>query len=454
MTAVLAPLEELPTTTTALLRATLHAQQGLLERSTARLLSASIPDSLWMVRQASLRLQFFIARTSEQVLFFFARRELPEVRPLSVSLQVTVQAVPPPIPTGNATDSLRVSSHPTHLLTVPSCVVSQPSPEDFAQHAPPGTTAEDGILFRIGSDQRSYLAIRHPERELKAQICLHQDGQPATMLTGFPVTPFLDLAQSIRRALTEDHDAERALPIHLPHDPAALSDVHVSLFWLIEGFRLMEDCATEESHSPSSPLSQLAVRYEPSFYQAELALRVNQQGYFVSDPQADAVSLGLRVCVQRERGALLARLTLLPPDFLCQGLLRDAFLQALQQSVPMPLRKQLGLADDDAWSAFLDRARQQAVVFRVDRSRSADVNVVILSAASRTPREANRQIILRCLAEVDAKANPPTVKLADISLRYDSLQRSLQTLDDETARYFLRLASALKSWLRALHASH
>lgn len=76
MTAVLAPLEELPTTTTALVRATLHAQQGLLERSTARLLSATLSDSVWMVRKASLQLHFFIARSAEQVLFlFFLRAE-------------------------------------------------------------------------------------------------------------------------------------------------------------------------------------------------------------------------------------------------------------------------------------------------------------------------------------------------------------------------------------------
>lgn len=454
MTAVLAPLEELPTTTTALVRATLHAQQGLLERSTARLLSATLSDSVWMVRKASLQLHFFIARSAEQVLFFFARRALPEVRPLSVQLAVTVEAAPQPTPTVISEATQRLSAPPIHLLTVPSCLVAQPSAQDFAQHAPPGTTAEDGILFRMGTDQRSYLGIRHPARGLSAQLCYHQEGHPATMLRGFPVAPFLDLAQSIRCALLEPDDASQALPIQLPHDPGALSDVHVSLFWLIEGFRLMEAGLMESSHAQASPFQQLAVRYEPSVYQAELALRLNQQGFFVSDPAVDAVSLGLRVCVLRERGSLLVRLTLVPPDFLVHGLLRDSFLQALKPSTPLLIRKQLGFLDDDAWSAFLDSAQDRAVIFRVERTRSADVNVVILSTASSRTEGSSRQIIVRCLAQVDAQASPPSVKLSDVALRYDSAQGTSQTLDDETARYFVRLASAFQIWLRVLNQSN
>lgn len=452
MTAVLAPLEELPTTTTALVRATLHAQQGLLERSTARLLSATLSDSVWMVRKASLQLHFFIARSAEQVLFFFARTALPEVRPLSVQLAVTVEAAPHPTPAVVSEAAQRLSALPIHLLTVASCLVAQPSAQDFAQHAPPGTTAEDGILFRMGTDQRSYLGIRHPARGLSAQLCYHQEGQPATMLRGFPVAPFLELAQSIRCALLEPDDASQALPIQLPHDPGALSDVHVSLFWLIEGFRLMEAGLMQTAQA--SPFQQLAVRYEPSVYQAELALRLNQQGFFVSDPAVDAVSLGLRVCVLRERGSLLVRLSLLPPDFLVHGLLRDSFLQALKQSTPLPVRKQLGFLDDDAWSALIDSAQERAVIFRVERTRLADVNVVILSTASSRTEGSSRQIIVRCLAQVDAQASPPSVKLSDVALRYDSAQGTSQNLDDETARYFVRLASAFQIWLRVLNQSN
>jgi hypothetical protein len=447
MTAVLAPLESLPTATTALLRATLHAQQGLLERSTARLLSLKAPDSVWMVRQSSLSLRFFIARSAAQVLFFFARRDLPEVRPLSAQLDVTVQAVPAPIPTEHAAQP--DPDQPIHLLTVPSFLMVKPSAADFAQHAPPSTTEADGILFRFGTQPRCYLGIRHPERGPSAQISYHEEGKPAMVITELPVTPFLSLTETIRSELTADGSAAQTLPIQIPHDPSALSDVYVALFWLIEGFRLMETCSTEQLGDVASPLAQLALSYAPSFYQAELALRVNQQGYFVSDPDADAISLLLRVSVSRERGSLLARLSLLPPDFLCQGTLREAFLRALRQSGSRSLRGQLGLRDEDEWLSFLDSAQERAVIFRVDRTRSADVNVVVLSAAA-TATTAARQIILRCLAQVDMQQSPPTVTLSDVALRYDSLRGSKQVLDGETLGYFLRLASAFQRWLRLL----
>ena len=89
------------------------------------------------------------------------------------------------------------------------------------------------------------------------------------------------------------------------------------------------------------------------------------------------------------------------------------------------------------------------MIFRVDRTRSTDVNVVVLSAAE-TATSAARQIIIRCQAQVDVKESPPSVNLSDVSLRYDSLQGSKQVLDGETLRYFLRLASALQRWLRLL----
>lgn len=447
MTAVLAPLEALPTTTTALVRATLHAQQGLIERSAARLLSATVPDVVWMVRRASLTLRFFIARSSAQVLFFFARRDLPEVRPLSAQLDVTVQAVPPAIPTDDA--ALPASDQPIHHLTVPSFLVVKPSAADFAQHTLSFTDSRDCILFRFGTGPSHYLGIRHPERGSQAQLFYHQEGHPATELTALPTSLFLALTETIRRDLTAQDRAAQTLPVQIPHDPSALSDVDVALFWLIEGFRLMESCATEQRSDVASPLRPLALSYAPSVYQAELALRVNQQGFFVSDPQEDAIALGLRVSVSRERGALLARLSLLPPDFLCQGPLREAFLRALRHSGNRSLRSQLGLRDEDAWSSLLDSAQERAVIFRVDRTRSTDVNVVVLSAAE-TATSAARQIIIRCQAQVDVKESPPSVNLSDVSLRYDSLQGSKQVLDGETLRYFLRLASALQRWLRLL----
>ena len=59
-------------------------------------------------------------------------------------------------------------------------------------------------------------------------------------------------------------------------------------------------------------------------------------------------------------------------------------------------------------------------------------------------------MILHTLAKVGVKAQPVSVVLSAVTLRYDSLASAQALLDDDTVTYFMRLATALKDWLAVL----
>lgn len=455
MADVLAPLEELPATTAALMSATLRAGRNLTVQSAERLAqrAGGPADTLWAIRKTSLDLRFLVARQGEEVFFFFFKRQLPQVRPLMARLQACVQATEEVAPIGSLGGGAQplkgLPQQPIYRLKVPSFLFVNPTAAELSQYAPPGTTAQNGVLFRVGKTGRSILGICRPELGIKAKVSYQVDGEAPRLLTNWPVEPFLALIETLRDFIAGEQTNSTELDLELPTDPSQMSDVHVTLYWFVEAFRAMEDAQRVIPPVESSSASAALIRpsYGTTSYSAEIALSVDSNGRFASAKSQDLISLGMHLSVLREKGALLARIALDPPDFLCQGALRDAFLESLRQSAPKELRKALGFGEDSAWSDFLDSAKERSVVFRIARDGNTDQDAVVLPG---TVAGTFRTVILRTQAVVDASGPSPRVALSKTVRMYDSAAGQAQTLDVETVTYFMRLASALQSWLRVI----
>lgn len=446
-------LKDLPRATEDLARSTILAGRRLLSKSAAGVRSDSgLPQTVLAVRRSRLKLRFFLARQREQVLFFFVKTQQPALRPLETRLRAVLQAVPPPpdaAPGSTAAETTPESPPPLQCrLMVPPFLVLRPTTEELTRYAPAGTTAENGILFRVGPGEREpyVLGIRDPEAEQHAAaVYTAQTRQP---LDSWQAAPFLALIETLRSYVAEETKATLEAELSLPSDPSKASDVHAAIYYFAQGYQsLTAEIARVHAEPLAPPLSALEPRYEALDYSADIALCVDRNGYFATAAEPQPVSIGMHMTVGRELGGMVIRITLKPPDFLIAGSLRDAFLGQLRSSLPLGVLQPLGLQQGSAWTDFLDSARERAVVFRIGRDKNKDIDVVVLPGAG---RDGLRTFILRTSAVVDVNAQPIDVKLSGITVIYDSVAGSHGRLDDPTVAYFMRLAGAFKSWLSVL----
>ncbi len=453
MSDILAPLEQLPQTTRGLMMGTLRAAAATLSKSeptwpTTPLLHAS----LVAVKRTSLQLKFLIARDGEEVLFFFVKRRFPTVRALSAQIHVVIAASPPlslqereALARNDATSS-RSSAQTRYRLRVPSFLWAQPSSADLARYAPPGTTAQTGVLFRLGAHADEILALNHPQEPRRTTVCFERLAETATPVPSRTARPFLLLTSALRDWILSAGAGGTEIPLTLPANPAAQSDVQITLHWLIESYLAMEEIPSHD-HSSKPMQRGLSPRYLVSRYEAEVAVCVDRSGHFASAKSEDTVDLGMRLSIRREQACLVATIDLLPPDFLCAGALRERFLQALDALQRKAGLKLPGLPTADAWSDFLATAQNDAIVFRASKRGDLDREIFILPGKVDGQE---RTLIVRCTAKVDMRATPEKIELAESSVGYDSAAPLGSLLDEETAGYFFRLSAALRDWLQFL----
>lgn len=451
MSDVIAPLEQLPQTTQALMAATLKAAATTLTASEDRIHSEPLHRAaLWAVRKTALDLRFLIARDGEEVLFFFVKRQLPTAIALSVRLRVVIEAHPPASPLepnrpaipGQA--KMESSDRAQHQLRIPPFLWLKPDAAALSLYAPPESTSRRAVLFRVGTAAQSVLAIRDPEDARKAMLCLTPVGKPVRPLPVRAAEPFLLLAETLRDWLLSSMSTATLHEVRIPENPSQQTDVHVTLHWFVESFLAMERA------SPSPDIEargSLNPRYLVSCFQAELQLAVDDSGLLATEKTKTRTELGMRLRLTRERGQLRALIDLLPPDFLCSGPLRESFLTALEARCrrggpPLPQ-----LASGDAWSSFLSSARSRAVVLRTGKTGAHDQEVFILPG---TCGEKPRTVLVRAVAQVDTRPQTPQVALSQESIAYDSFAPTPQLLDEEITGYFLRLSASLRDWLRLL----
>lgn len=441
----LAPLAELPVTTGELARATVTAARGVM-RTSAAAVTSGLPRSLLAVRRTALNLYFYLARDEQRVVFFFFKKQLPTLRPLEARLRIALQATPDDtknLGSSDGTAAAAAGSSCSYRLVVPAFLIVRPTAEDLSLYAPAGTTAESGILLRIGAEQRNILAINNPEAERQAAaIYTTQTRQP---LDSWPAAPFLELVETLRTWLADGMQATDEVDLALPGDPAAMSDVHATLYWFGAAYRSLAAELTRAESAPLEPALQLIVpHYHITEYVADIALGIDHKGRLATPAEPSPLSLKLRLEFGHELGGQVTRITLCPPDFLISGALHEAFVAQLLRAPPRELMAKLGQHDTTDWSTFLSSAKARLVIFRIDRNNRTDTDAVVLPGIW---KDQPRTLILRVTANVDMNAQPVSVQVSEVTLSYDSQASQPQLLDAQTVTYFMRLAAALKSWL-------
>ncbi len=453
MSEILAPLEQLPQTTRGLMIGTLRAASATLsasERAAETFRSTS--SSMVAVRRTALRLNFLIARDGEEVLFFFVKRRLPTVRALSAKIHVVIDASPPLSPQErNAAERAaelpnQSAERTSYRLRVPRFLWARPSPAELGSYAPPGTTRQSGVMFRLGPNATQVLALNHPQDARRTTVSFQSIGQHAIPAPNRASKPFLLLAAALRDWLQSTSAPATELSLSLPDNPAVQTDVQVTLHWLIESYLEMERAAPRDRLSDSQRRG-LSPRYLVSRYDAEIAVCVDHNGQFATVKSRDTVDIGMRLSVRREHARLVAAIDLLPPDFLCAGTLRSSFLQSLEMQFQKEPPKLPSLESASDWATFFSTANAQAIVFRTNKQGEQDREIFILPG---NIDGKERTLMVRCAARVDTKRTPEKVELSECSVCYDSWAIESPLLDEETALYFFRLSTALRDWLQLL----
>ena len=386
-----APLEELPQAARALMHATFSAGRELVASSVANFSAESgAPNGFLAIRTAAVNLRLYLIRQGERIIFFFAKRQLPDTRIIEANLRIALRAI-----------------------------------EDDGLSMPP---ANDACSYRLLIPP--FLALRPGAGALRFAAIL----------------PFID---SLRSWLDGKRDGSE-VSLTLPPRGEQMNNVHLTLRYLVEGYLLSElEMLMARAAQVEPPLHLITPFYAVDSYTADVALCVDRQGRFAAPDEANPIALNLQLRVAREGGVLFAHLALMPPDFLIAGALRDSFLDALRDDsqTTSDVRKALHMTTSTDFSDFLRSARSRAVVFRTEHAPQADTDVVFLPG---NWLGSPRTLILISEVTVRDATSSPQVGLRRVSLAFDSLRDAEQLLDKKTAGYFARLEASLHDWLSLL----
>lgn len=458
-------LEGLPALLAGLARATVQAGAAVVRDSLPTTADSTLAaDHYYAIAATGLQFRFLVTRQATQVVLFFRKRQ-SEQRPLAATIDLKLA---PSDSSAGEPASLAAASigaaggarpgAPQVRLRLPSFIDLSPTPDEQVRYAPSGADADSLVLFRIGPRGEHRLAIALGD-DLDDSEVVYFDGVRQVLGETWPARPLVDLAAEIRDWLAEQQAASGPLPSEhrVELDLADADNDAVRLIQtVIAAYGETESALPPPSAAAGSLAALLAdprsdasltqagllPGYAIADYRAEVQLRLGPDGLISSE--GEAVSLAMGLTVARRASGLAVEIALLPPDFLITGTLHSQFVEALRSLTP---GRQLppDLVAPGAWSDLITAAQASLSIFRVDRRGEVDEELVVLPTTPRSGRE--RVLLFSLQAVIDRTTPVPRVSLSDLRLRFDSQSDEDGAVDRATARYFLRLAQSLHTWI-------
>ncbi|MFC1822084.1 hypothetical protein ACFL9T_05205 [Thermodesulfobacteriota bacterium] len=440
-------IERLPEETKALAQGVRKAAGELLKTSIERLMMPTWPIGECMVlRDVKFWWNFYMAKEGDEVVFFFFQKD----RPVRIILDATVsfRAVPiasveEPIPI----DSSQIS----YRIVLPPFVIAKPSPRQMTELAPEGATAENTILFQVGSGWQNVLAIKDAEQGVsggKISYIGETENNQGPSQT-WRVIPFLALIDSIRSWISAGFDRGEEELLEML-DVANESDPKRILRLVVQAYISAVNSIQSNPPKVTSLLEPLVTNYGISGYQAKVLLRLKPNGELAIDDEDDPFQLLMHISLSPEKISVKARVTIGPPDFIISGPLHEAFISSLQEESALEeIGRLLGYSKDEI-KDYLSRVGTRSSIFRTKRERRSDTDILVF------PGMLSGRItlsILRGRFEVHAADDPPRVRLIKNSMKllFAGVPSSTSRgLDNDTIKYFLRFVVAIKHWIEVL----
>ena len=441
------PIESLPEETKALALGVPRAAGELLKISSERLILPTWPIGECMVlRHVKFRWKFYVAKKGNKVVFFFFSKD----RPVRIVLDTTVSFSAVPIP--STEESIPIDSTQIYYrIVLPPFVINRPSPRQLADLAPDGATAENTILFQVGSGWQDVFAIKDADLTIW-NVKISYRGEPEDNKQPgrtWRLSPFLALIDSIRSWISVGFDRGEEDILEVIDGETESEPKHI-LRLIVDAYISAVNNIQSKPPRLKRFLEPLTTYYGISDYRARVLLRLKPDGTLASDDEDDPFQLLLQIYLSPETTGVKASVAIGPPDFIISGSLHEAFISSLQEESALEELESLLDSSKDEIKNYLSRFGSRSSIFRMKRERDYDTNILVLPGVLAGRRTIS---ILRGRFEVQAASEQPRVKLIQNSMEKlfagipDSASRGL---DNDTVRYFLRLVVAIKHWISVL----
>lgn len=390
---------------------------------------SGLPRDLLALRRVRAELTFGLDVIEQQVILFFWKKDLAPVQAMRLRFTFALapfdpDVEPPPALTGGA----------GRFLAAPACLVPSPSRELLKAIGPPGASERDCLVLRVGPGRSRWMCVSSPGGPSPAVAVT---ALATTVLDRWVVGPFADAAE-VLRAFAEGEDTEVTTVALPPARSGSPPRAHTVIETIVKAYLEVERTAAAAPELPE-PLAMLVSPFAPSDAVATARLRVNDRGELA--PGGGALTVDLRVDLAVELAGVVARVTLLPPDFVLAGPRKEALVAALRDDIAPSILERTALLGEGEWARWLDAAAPRLAAFRLETDGEEDVHLVLIPGRARA---GGRLIVLR----VHARAAAAGVTLEHQELLHGAADTPDPTVfDRRTADTFLRVFELVRRWL-------
>jgi hypothetical protein len=413
--------------------------------------------SMDLVPRGDIQTHVYVLTEQQKVLFLFFKGPATTDLLLDLTIQFQLAAGIPPV----HPDLFYWQTCPR--LVLPPFLAADPTQAErrLLARALDDNHPEKLQCLQLGHD---LLAVKDADDPVLARVARLEPGaaqarlvyQPVLDLSGhrairYEPATFLELLGQIedwaRSGFQSGISRDLRLPVPAATRPAPRIVIAVIQAWL----------AARRGAVPPE-LHPLLQSFSPTFavnrFESAIVLRLRPDGSLAERQSEDAFRLRMRIQPREENGSPQVSVSLGPPDFLVDGKLHDALLDAMLGDLPIGRLfrdSQLPKSQRARFVSWLKSGAANAVVFRAARDGDRDTDLFVFRADWDGER---RVAIAAAIVEVDTADY--SVRIRDepgsMVLLYTDLPGNGLQLSEVPAlpRYLMSLVFMLNCWIGSL----
>ena len=366
-----------------------------------------MPLETYFLNQVQFTWAFFIVKTTDaRVLFFFKRRARKQEL-----ISAKVSFVFKLLPDRPATDAGLL----TYQYRFPPFIRQFTTQADIDRYAPrmPSMVSpnlENTLTIALGDRNENTLSVLKPSSRFDARVRFTPEKGGPLEFKGegeWPIVVVIQLTETLRKWAQRkfrDGTAVEFVPSYpkdgQPPDADDKNDVvHMVIEQIAKSYFKAASAMAHDNGTIFDAVSKLGVGYGVDGFEASVRMRLNKDGELSDADKDDPFYLNLDLSIARETSGPKAFVSIGPPDFLVTGENRQCFLDALKNEdrAVGKIEKQLNRIyakkeyaqifennpiqiSRNEIRAFIERAAQDSVVFRILHGKKKDTDVIFMKS--------------------------------------------------------------------------
>ena len=444
---------EIPATAQRIIR---KSFPSVLEKNTDRFLPSYV-----QLGKVNLHWQLFLVNSGGKVTFFFSKRKKQFDNSLVADINMSIRPY-------QKIDPLDAPA-PLGLFWLPPRFIELKPPNDFSKKIkgikPKKTKSADNVLWlKTGPQGRDRMAVAFDKPLPKSQFIYFKNGQLNCQTEKAKKVP-LEWFEILLSAMRPWIAGEAAAPLAIDLRKSD-GEIRRILQILSDNFLTISKKMVETQTDPKgqNPLwvNRLCPYYQVSDYSVNVRFRLSKEGTITEEPPSGAIETVSQKKQKDDLFQLLVQLKglwrqnqpvvhfkILPPDFLIEGPLFEAFLSELLQPAnnkkPQQHLKDITQKLDTqpaALSKALSAYQPNAFIFRIKRTSRFDTQMFVLRVIENGKP---RTLFFAANFDVDAHNNKVIYIKNSIENLLEKPNGSFE-LKNKGVRYFMRLLFHINEW--------